>query len=144
MSLSCGAATLSVVLAISSIILVVTVAGVIISTILTNAAFSERLASDALFSARAGAQDAIMRIIRYKNCSPDGCPYDYSITIDNGTAQVNIRDSGSWYGCEAVPAGLCVISTGSAALRKKRIVVKTVADAITGELKIQSFKEVPL
>ena len=142
-----GAATLVTVLVIAAIVLIIAISGVFVATVLTNTAFNERLASEALLAARAGAQDAIIRVVRYRDCPGAGCPASYSIDIDGaGTreAEIEIIDFGSIGDCTAGSGVLCVSSVGIANLRQKRILVELGVDDITGEVRVQSFKEIAL
>ena len=69
-----GAVTLPVILLISGTVMELAIAGVVISALLSNTVFSSRLSAEALAAARAGAQDAIIKIIRYKNCNAASLP----------------------------------------------------------------------
>lgn len=121
---------LSMVIIISTIIFLVTTTGVLISTIQSGSAYNERLASEALFAARAGAQDAIIKIVRDKNYP---VPDSYSIGISAGrTADVEIT---------AATGGFDIISIGTAGGRRTAIRVELGVDAVTGEVTVNSFKE---
>lgn len=130
-----GAATLPVVLLMSSIVVELAIVGVVLAAVLSNTIFSSRLANEALTAARAGAQDAIIRVIRYKNCPGTGCPASYSVTVGSrSTADVTI----------AAASGVITInSTGTSSSRKKKVEVLLGVDSTTGKVSIQSFKEIP-
>jgi len=134
-----GAATLSTVLMIAAIVLLIAVSGVIVSSVLVNAALNERLAAEALLTARAGAQDAMVRIVRDKDfvsnnpsiCSITTC--DYSIAVSSGrTADVTITDTAT---------GFEVVSVGRAVGRRKVIRAELGVDPVTGEVKVHFFRE---
>ena len=134
-----GAATLSTVLMIAAIVLLIAVSGVIVSSVLVNAALNERLAAEALLTARAGAQDAMVRIVRDKDfvsnnpsiCSITTC--DYSIAVSSGrTADVTITDTAT---------GFELVSVGRAVGRRKVIRAELGVDPVTGEVKVHFFRE---
>ena len=145
-----GAATLPVILLISGIVIELAIAGVVVSALLTNTIFSSRLSAEALAAARAGAQDAIIRIIRYKNCpGPDGCPSSYCLngaldyptctangTIAGPTTSVTMSNSGSGI--------ITVTSIGTAVTRKKKVEAVVGVDTSSGKISILSLEEVSL
>ena len=142
-----GIATLPVILLISGIVMELTIAGVIIASLITSTIFSERLSAEALAAARSGAQDAIVKIIRY-NCSSfiSGCPSenpdspDVVVLAENRTAEVYIAAK--------TPIGdgvrFTVSSVGIAATNKKKIEALVEVSASSGKVSVVSFKEVPL
>lgn len=136
--LQSGVATLPVILLISGIVMELAVAGVIVSALLTNTVFNSRLSAEALAVARAGAQDAIVKIIRYKNCNASSCggPVPYTITIGSRTAVVSIVDN--------LNNTLTVKSEGTAVTRKKKIEAVVGVDASSGKVSVLSFEEVSL
>lgn len=132
-----GVATLVNVLLISTIIMLIAIYGVIISVIFLNSAFNERLAEEALVVARSGAQDAIIRVVRYKDCPTiNGCPAEYTLEVGGNTAEVKINNEGG--------GSIIITSTGTVLMRKKRIVAELGIDDVTGEVNVQSFKEVAI
>ncbi len=145
-----GAATLPVILLISGIVIELAIAGVVVSALLTNTVFSSRLSAEALAAARAGAQDAIVRIIRYKNCPGlDGCPSSYCLngasdypictaggTITGPTTSVTMSNSGSGI--------ITVTSVGTAITRKKKVEAVVGVDPNSGKISVISFGEIPL
>jgi len=132
-----GAVTLPVFLLITLIIFELAIAGVVAVNALNNSFFGERLAAEAWQAARAGAQDAIIFVIR--KCPLSDCsPNSYSLTVGaRSTAQVMIaRDQAS--------GKITINSTGESFTRKKKIEVLLGVDQETGQVKVQSFKEVAL
>lgn len=135
-----GIATLPVVLLISSIVMELTIAGVVLAAFLTSTVFSSKLSSEALTAARAGAQDGIMKVVRYKNCiaipSCGGAPY--TITVGSrSTASVSLVDN--------LDNTLTINSEGTALLtRKKKIQARVGVDPNSGKVSVLSFGEVPL
>jgi len=114
------------------------VAGVVMSALISNAIFSSRLSAEALMAARAGAQDAIVRIIRYKNCNASDCggTLPYTITVGSRSAEVSMVDN--------LDGTLTVTSIGTAVTRKKQIKAVVGVDPVSGKINVLSFKEMPL
>jgi len=132
-----GAATLPVVLLMSSIVMELAIVGVTLSAVLGSSVFSARLSSEALAAAKAGAEDALLRVIRYKNCPGTGCPSSYSITVGTrSTADITITSNGSGV--------ITIASTGISSLRQKKIQEVIGVDSTTGQVQIQSFKEIAI
>lgn len=132
-----GAVTLPIFLLITLIVFELAIAGVVIANALNNSFFGERLSAEAWQAARAGAQDAIMLVVR--KCPLSDCsPSSYSLTVGGrSTAQVSIsRDQGT--------GRITINSTGEAFNRKKKIEVILGVDQGTGQVKVQSFKETAL
>lgn len=138
MKQSPGVATLPVILLISSIAMELAIAGVVVAALLTNTVFSSRLSAEALAAARAGAQDAIVKIIRYKNCNATSCGglAPYTITIGSRTALVSFVDNGN--------STITVTSVGTAVLRKKQVKAVVGVDTLSGKINVVSFEEVSL
>lgn len=131
-----GVSALPTVLLISIIILELALAVALTAASLSNTFYGERMASEALSAARAGAEDAILRVVRYKNCPTTGCPASYSIAVGSRTADVTIASDGQGH--------ITIDSTGTAFTRKKKVEVILGVDPTTGEVKLQSFEEVAL
>lgn len=132
-----GAVTLPVFLMITLVVFELAVAGTVAAAALNSTFFGERLAIEAWQAARSGAGDAILRVIRkcpLTNCSPDS----YSLAVgERSTADVLIAR-------DPVSGKITINSTGSAFTRKKKAEVILGVDQETGQVKIQSFKEVAL
>lgn len=131
-----GVSALPTVLLISLIVLELAVAAALTAASLSNTFYGERMSSEALSAARAGAEDATLRVIRYKNCPTTGCPASYSMTVGSRTADVVIASDGQGH--------ITIDSTGTAFTRKKKIEVILGVNSTTGEVKFQSFSEVAL
>jgi len=127
-----GISALPTILLVSAIIIEIAVIGVILASTLSNARFSDRLASEALGAARSGAHDAILKVIREKGC-PGSLP---DMAVGSRSAERTCEDDGA--------GRITIESTGSAFTRKKRIEVIIGIDSITGKVSLQSFKEVSL
>lgn len=132
-----GAVTLSVFLLITLIISELAIAGVVTVNALNNSFFGERLAAEAWQAARAGAQDAIMKVIR--TCPLTNCAAStYSLPVGSrSTAEVTIvRDP--------VSGKVTIDSVGGSFTRKKKVEAILGVDQGSGQVKVQSLKEVAL
>lgn len=130
-----GAVTLPVFLLITLIVVELALAGVITANALNNTLFGERLAIEASQAARAGAQDAILTVVR--RCPLSDCLLtSYTLPVGSrSTAAVTIvRD--------VISGKITVTSIGTAFTRKKKIEAILAVDQTTGQVKVQSFKEV--
>ncbi|MEX2033376.1 MAG: hypothetical protein WD889_02335 [Candidatus Colwellbacteria bacterium] len=132
-----GAITLPIFLMITLIIFELAVAGVVAANALNNTFFGERLAAEAWQAARAGAGDAMMRVIR--TCPLSDCAIiSYSLPVGSrSTAQVTITR-------DPVSGTITVDSIGESFTRRKKIQAILSVDQTSGHVKIQSFKEVAL
>ena len=136
-----GAATLPVVLIVSAIIMEIAITSVIVSSIFGGATLNNRLASEALSTAQAGASDGIIRVLRY---CPIGsiagtiCASPYEVVVENRTADVIIKDDP---GPPSGSGNKIIISSSTILNRVKRVEVKLSIDQITGKTDIRSFKE---
>lgn len=134
-----GFSALPTILIISMIIMEVSVVAVILANTFNNTRFGERLSSEAYGAARSGVQDGILRVIRIKDCPTDpnpGCPSSYTFTAGSRQADVSIADEGN---------GVIVVgSIGRASLRSRKIEATLGVSSSTGEVLIQSLKEVAL
>ena len=130
-----GISALPTILLISSILVEVVVVSVVLANALNNSRLNQRLATAAYSVASAGAEDAILRVIRYKNCPTDPeCPSSYSLAVGSRTADVTITDNGG---------GIIIVeSVGSALSRQKKAQAILGVSPITGEVSLQSFKEI--
>jgi hypothetical protein len=137
-------AALPVILLISGIILEIVAASAFLAFSFSSGSFGTLLATEALFGARAGADDAIYRIIK-NNYSTS-----YSLTTTTGSHTVVIDitvekdpiDLGSCstaWGCR-----YRIYSTGRVLFRERKIEVVLAVDPNTREIRRESFKEVEI
>jgi len=133
-----GVSALPTILLITAIIIEVSVVSAVIATTLSNTRFSERLGAEALSAANAGAHDAMIRVIRFKDCPSDPdleCPSAYSLAVGSRSADITIS---------AGAGTITIVSTGIALSRQKRVRVILGVDSVTGEVATQSFREIAL
>lgn len=131
-----GISTLPVVLVMTSIILEVVVAGVIVSSLLSNNMADEQASLTALEVAKGGADDAIIRINLYFDCpNATYCPSTYTLGIGSGEACVTISET-------VLDQEITVRSRGTVQRRER--FVKAVVEIIPLEssTKIRELKEI--
>lgn len=141
-----GIAILPVVLIVSGILMELAIAGTVLSTVLNNTAFSQRLSAEALAAARAGAQDAIMKVSRNKDFEALSPGYSLSIT-DRASAQIIVCKNKKTVAtaCDTADGGKNEItSVGAALTRSKKIMAVLGMDIETGKVQVISFKEISL
>jgi len=130
-----GVATLPVILLIGGLITEISIAGAFIAYFLSQSGFGIKLSEEALAAAQAGAQDAMIRIVRNKNFNPS--PNPYTITIGNVSAQITV--------CKDTCAGINkfqVDSLGISFNKRRQIRAIIHVDNLTGKVELESEKEV--
>ncbi len=137
-----GAVTLPSILLISAIIMEIAIVSVIISSALVSSTNNEKLSSEAIKAARAGIEDATIRVVRYCSLSNNAdCPSLYSITVGTRTADIRIGI------LTPTPVGSnftrTITANATAGLINKRFQAILNIDGATGEVKTQSVKECP-
>ena len=132
-----AAATLPVVLLIGGLVVEIGVTGVFMAYYLSQSGLGVKLSEEALVAARAGIQDAKIRIVRNKSFIPS--PNPYALTVGNRTAQITTcKDT-------CAGAGKFQITSLGMALAKRRQVQSIISvDSFTGEVKIESEKEIAI
>ena len=138
-----GAATLAAILLISGIVMELAISGLIVGVLVSNTVASSKMAAQALVAARTGAEDAAVKITRYKNCSALATTFSitcdgvttYSLTVNSASATVGVIDN--------TDGTLKVVSIGTAGTRKKRFEAVVGVDAFNGQTIIISMQEKP-
>lgn len=121
-------------LLLGSIIIEIVIAMAFLTYYFNTLNFSARLTSEALETARAGAQDGISKVILDKNC----CGGPYTVTTSTGrVATVTVcKDL-----CLA-PGQTRVISTASVFNKQRSIEADLTVDPITGQVTVNQLKEI--
>ncbi len=130
-----AAATLPLILLVGGLIVEIGIAGAFIAYFLNQSGFGIKLSEEALAAARAGVQDATIRIIRSKSLAPDF----YTLTIDNRSAEITI--------CKDICAGtdkFQVDSLGIAFNKRRQVRAIIYVNNLTGEVKLESEREIAL
>ncbi len=138
-----GAMALPTMLLIGGIILEIGIAGLLVSYFFIQSKLGVELSAEALAVAQSGIQDAAIRIIRDKNFSPGS----YTINIGNRSAQVIIcKDSKTiLIPCDTINNNKHeVTSLGIAQKKQRQIRAFFSVDNLTGEIRIESKKEIAL
>ncbi len=128
-----GVAVLPVMILIGAIIIEIAIVGGVLAFYNSTSNLSVRASQEALFTARSGAQDAILKLIRDK----DLVPVTYSLPNPSGvstsTAQINIS---------AVSGGIrIIVATSTVSRRTKTVKVVVNIDGSNGKIDIVSFSE---
>lgn len=132
-----AAITTSMILLIGGLIVELGIALAVVSYFLTQGGFGLKFSGEALMAARSGVQDALVRIIRDKNFNPS--PNPYALSAGRGTAQVTV--------CKDTCAGtgkFQIDSLGSSFTKRRKIRAVVSVDSQTGEVKLESEKEISL
>ncbi|MFA5083810.1 MAG: hypothetical protein WC475_00280 [Candidatus Paceibacterota bacterium] len=130
-----GQAALPAVLLICGIITEIAIAGTLIAFILSSSGWGERLSSQALTAAKAGVEDAFLRITINKDFSDaDG----YTFSVGGRTVQVIVNKDPIGY-----PTGTDqIISLGTALSRQRKLEAIIVVDSATGQVSLKSTEEI--
>lgn len=131
-----GQAALPAVLLIGGIIIEIGIAGAFIAFILSSSGWGERLSAQALSAAKAGVEDAFIKITISKNFVPS--PNPYSFAISGSTVEVSVAKDPAGY-----PTGRHkVTSTGKALSRQRKLEAIIVVDKDTGKVDLELIKEI--
>lgn len=137
--LSQGVASLPAIILFGGLMIEIGVAGAFLIYYLNNSLYGTRLSQAALTVAQAGIDDGILKVILDKDCPNINCPSTYTITTENGSADVTIcKDSCSGSGTTQVT------SIGSSLTRKHKIVAVLNVNDTTGLVTRNSITEIPL
>ncbi|MDP3015023.1 MAG: hypothetical protein Q8N28_01250 [bacterium] len=140
-----AAATLPVVLLIGGLIVEIGIAGAFMAYYLAQSGLGVKLSEEALAAGRAGIQDAKIRIVRNKSFAPS--PNPYTLTVGNRMAQITVCKELKTVStaCDTAMTGKYEITSLGMALTKRRQVQSIISvDSLTGEVKIESEKEIAI
>src|SRR3989338_5112355 len=129
-----GIPALPTILIISGIVAEIAITGVLISYLLSSSGFGARLSAEAWAAARAGVNDAVIKVARDKNFTTGGG--DYTISVGNNTATIVVDEPSS--------GKKRIRSTGAAKIFSKKIEAIYSIDTTTGKLIMESYGEIPL
>jgi len=132
-----AAVTLPVILLVGGLIAEISIAGAFIAYFLNQSGFGIKLSEEALAAARAGIQDATIRIVRDKNFNPS--PNPYTLIVGSRSSQVTI--------CKDTCAGtdkFQVDSLGIAFNKRRKIRAVIYVNSLTGEVKLESEREIAI
>lgn len=127
-------AALPAVLLICGIITEIAIAGALVAFILSSSGWGERLSAQALAAAKAGQQDAFIKITVNKDFS-SGL---YTLTVDSRTAEVTVIKDPTGY-----PTGTNkVTSIGKALSRQRKLEAILIVRRDTGKVDLESIREI--
>lgn len=132
-----AAATLPVILLVGGLIVEIGIAGAFIAYFLNQSGFGIKLSEEALAAARAGIEDAKIRIVRDKNFNPS--PNPYTLIVGSRSSQVTI--------CKDICVGadkFQVDSLGIAFNKRRKIRAVIYVNSLTGEVKLESEREIAI
>ena len=132
-----AAATLPVILLVGGLIVEIGITGAFIAYFLSQSGFGIKLSEEALAAARAGIEDAKIRIVRDKNFNPS--PNPYTLIVGSRSSQVTI--------CKDTCAGtdkFQVDSLGIAFNKRRKIRAVIYVNSLTGEVKLESEREIAI
>jgi len=128
-----GAAALPIVLILGGVIVEMMVASAFVAYSVSKSGLGDKMSMQALVVARAGAMDAVRRVIRNKDFYNTD---SYTLTLGTGTAQVTVTKDSPEVGKTRV------VSVGTALMRQKKIQADLKVNSTTGEVNLLSFDEV--
>ncbi|NCP58617.1 hypothetical protein AUJ30_00560 [Candidatus Wolfebacteria bacterium CG1_02_39_135] len=132
-----AAATLPVILLVGGLIVEIGITGAFIAYFLSQSGFGIKLSEEALAAARAGIEDAKIRIVRDKNFNPS--PNPYTLIVGSRSSQVTI--------CKDICVGadkFQVDSLGIAFNKRRKIRAVIYVNSLTGEVKLESEREIAI
>lgn len=131
-----GVAALPTILMLGFFVVDIILAVTATSYVFTEFEFGVKLSQDAYQAARAGVEDAIIKIIRDKNFTSATT----TLAVGNYSADVSV--------CKDLPCVAIgkhkIISLGKAQTRRRQLEVILTVDSATGEVRLESLKEVSL
>lgn len=134
-------ATLPVILLIGGLVVEIGISGVFIAYYLAQSGLGLKLSEEALAAARAGIQDAKIRIVRSKSFVPGS----YTLNTGNRSAQIIVCKEMKTVStaCDTPMTGKYEITSLGTALTKRRQVRAIISiNSITGKTSVESEKEV--
>lgn len=140
-----GVATLPVVILIGSLVIEIGIASAFIAYYLNQSGFGAKLSAQAFTAAKAGIEDAKIRIVRDKNFTPS--PNPYTLSFGTYSAQVTVcRDLKTVSSpCDTAMSGKFEVTALGIAFTKRRQVRAVIyVDSLTGETKLESEQEITL
>lgn len=139
-------ATLPVVLLIGGLIVEIGIAGAFMAYYLAQSGLGVKLSEEALAAARAGIQDAKIRIVRNKNLG-----YTTStLIVGNRDSKITICKDAKTVSsaCDTPGADMDnkyeITSLGAALTKRRQVRAIVSVDNLTGEVKVESEKEVAI
>lgn len=130
-----GVAALPTMLLIGGIVIEIAIAGAFLAFVFISSNLSAKLNATAVAVARAGVQDAMLRIVRDKGYSN---ALGYTLTVGSYSAAVTVTAGSPIAGEDTI------ISTATVLTRQKSFQAVVSVDSTTGEVRLVSFTEIPV
>ena len=131
-----GVAALPTILVLGGLVTEIIISVVATSYLFIESEFGNKLSADAFLAAKAGAADAIMKVVRDKTYTSATT----TLAVGNYSADVFV--------CRELPCFAVgkhkIISVGKAQTRRRSLEVILDVDSATGEVRLESLKEVQL
>ena len=131
-----GVAALPMILILGGLVVEITIAVLSASYIFIESEFGNKLSSEAMLAARAGVADAIFKVVRDKTFTSATT----TLAVGNYSADVSV--------CRELPCLAIgkhkIISVGKAQTRRRSLEAVLIVDSTTGEVRLESLKEVQL
>ncbi len=126
-------------LLLGSIIIEIAIAIAFLAYYFNTLNLSSRLSIEAVETARAGAQDAIIRVILDKSCPDSSCPSPYTVTTSAGrVATVTIcKDTCIGVGKTQIISGAIVAN------QRKKVEADLTVDPVSGQVTVNTLQEIP-
>ena len=131
-----GFSTLPVVLFLGGLMMEIAIAVAFLLNLFTTTNYAARLSSEALLIAESGIEDAMMRVVRNKDCPATGCPSSYDLALSGKTAALTIRKDYPAVGKTQID------SVGASRSQRRKLTAILAVNATTGEVDIDSIQEV--
>jgi len=131
-----GIAALPAVLIIGGFVTEIVIVATVGSFLLVNSEYNIRLSSDALFAARSGINDAVLKIARDRSFTSAS----YGLPLTNSSVDISVCKDAP---CTDVGKSK-ITSTGTVQNRSRRLEAVVVVDNYTGNVRLESLKEVSL
>lgn len=128
-----GVAALPTMLILGGLAIEIIIAVTTTSYIFSESEFGTRFSNEALLAAKAGVQDAAMKIVRDKNFTQATT----TLTVNNATTDVSV--------CKDAPCAAIgkqkIISLGKSQSKRRQLEAILNVDSLTGEVRLESLKE---
>lgn len=130
-----GQVALPIILLIGGILVTITISGTFINKFFSSGGLGERLSERAEAAAHAGVRDAILKISRDKEFTPNPNPYSLAVGNDNVSVLIERTAPNSYF------YNYNIITEGIAFNRKKKLSAVIIVNQATGEVSLQSITE---
>ena len=138
-----GAATLPLVLLIGGLIVEIGITGVFLAYFISQSSLGVKLSEQALAVARAGIQDAKIKIIRNKDFQTS----NYTLNVENNSAQITVCKN---FKTDLTPCDTPmdkkyeITSLGIVSTKQRKIQTILYVDPTTGKAELESEKEIEI